>query len=66
MGKIKPCPWCGHVAGVYTDGWEDNDRTLVYGHFVKCKNTRCHVKPCTVYFDTIDQAIEAWNRRAET
>ena len=31
MEKLKPCPFCGYVAGVYTDGWEDYDRTLVYG-----------------------------------
>lgn len=64
MQELKPCPFCGRKPSrvrehyvVYT--------TLIY-YSVECKapNTKCKVKPKTGFFKSEEEAIDAWNRRA--
>ena len=53
--KLKPCPFCGSEA------------TLdYYGRYVSCtnRNGSCEVRPHTKFYDTPDEAIQAWNKRA--
>ena len=50
MEELKPCPFCGGEA-------EDFGVDVFW---VTCKN--CHIG--TESFDTLQEAIEAWNRRA--
>ena len=60
--EIKPCPFCGGEAelthGTLFDGearWFD----------VICKNTRCRGFSLVCNNHTEDEAIEAWNKRAD-
>ena len=54
MADLKPCPFCGgtdlHVVSVY--GTE---------YYVDCFTCTT----CGPYGETYEEAIEAWNRRAE-
>ena len=48
MFELKPCPFCGDDANIVTG------------------NTWVHCMGCgaeTDYYDTVEEAIEAWNRR---
>ena len=56
MSELKPCPFCGGEATI-----EDN------GDFVdvSCKDMFCRGWTSCLEFKTKQQAIEAWNRRAE-
>jgi len=67
--KLNPCPFCGG-ASVSDDHQEEYDGTMVS----RGKEVRCRVCPAKiiVYDDiyeaqyaSIDQATEAWNRRAK-
>lgn len=59
MDKLKPCPFCGGRA-VMIGAPFTHDRFLV-----ACKNRgdACKCEPCTNWFDTREEAAEAWNRR---
>jgi Lar family restriction alleviation protein len=46
--ELKPCPFCGGEA--YAP-----DRTT----WLRCRECGCE----TNYFETLEEAIEAWNRR---
>ena len=55
MAELKPCPFCGGKAGI-----------MRYSHIKKvsfCFCTSCKVKMPNML--TREEAIEAWNRRAE-
>lgn len=58
MDKLKPCPFCGGEAAI---------RNLHDEWWVECDMTRgwCEVIPRTWSYDTKEEAIEAWNRRAD-
>ena len=60
MAELKPCPFCGDNA--FLAEWT-YDLTLgnVLMHFVECNG--CHA--ITFEYDTEEEAIKAWNRRAE-
>ena len=51
---LKPCPFCGGEADI------DHDHTVEENHAFGCRK-------CGVWFDTFnaDDAIAAWNRRAD-
>lgn len=53
--ELKPCPFCGkkpRVVGV------------VPQIYIACVNEKCPVNSETIFFQTREKAIEAWNRRA--
>jgi len=54
---IKPCPFCGGKAYVGVYDYE------AYGESVCVRCSGCHVE--TFEYDTVENAIEAWNSRAE-
>lgn len=60
--KIKPCPFCGTVGEVshYDGGWFGDDIWIA-----ACPNDMCVVAPWTDPFDTMEDAVTAWNTRTE-
>ena len=58
MTKLKPCPFCGGEAKIIQG-------SLYYGYRVGCENYRCTTCPITYSYHTIEEAIEAWNTRAD-
>lgn len=60
MEELKKCPFCGGEAEVSfyksTESW-----------YVECALSKgsCATIPCTYPYSTKEEAIEAWNRRAE-
>ena len=53
--KLKPCPFCGQIP-------------KVLGKFyfcISCENPDCMKKPETRYYHEIENAVIAWNKRAE-
>lgn len=57
MDKLKSCPFCGETPVVH----HPIDAT----YYIECINSGCSCLPETWYYDTEEEAIEAWNRRAE-
>lgn len=55
--KIKPCPWCGIVPGVY--------KTPYGGVYFECTNYACPVQPMSQVFSRKDKLVRRWNERAE-
>lgn len=55
MDKLKSCPNCGNYPILRQDASEWK---------VECIGEGCKCLPSTWYYDTKEQAIEAWNRRA--
>ena len=53
--ELKPCPFCGERAILRRDS---------SGCYVKCNNGMCKVMLTTWYYETEEEAITAWNRRA--
>lgn len=54
----KPCPFCGGEAKVAKEGsW--TDQSLFYSVFCTCCRSQGY------WFRTIEEAIAAWNQRAE-
>ena len=54
MSELKPCPFCGGNASVRKESmWYE----------VCCDDCPCNVGRC--WFAKREEAIEAWNRRAE-
>ena len=65
--EMKPCPFCGADAELL-----DARKCLVVSKYsyifpysVKCSNRKCAVKPYAEYSSTEQEAIDAWNRRAD-
>ncbi len=52
MAELRECPFCGGEASVYSDGWR-----VWFG-------VSCMCGQHTNDFRTEQEAIEAWNRRA--
>lgn len=56
--KLKPCPFCGcefiNVMKIKGDGFR------ACGYFLECPE--CEIE--TPIYDTLEEAIEKWNRRA--
>lgn len=55
--KLKPCPFCGGTAGTIGDSVVEEDPAF----WVRC--WECGAE--TSVYNTKEEAIEAWNRRAD-
>ena len=54
--NIKPCPFCGSEAKVYTGGFGEK--------YVSCTNNNCGGSlDGGIWFTTDEKAIEIWNKR---
>ena len=66
MTKLKPCPFCGNKAKI-----EYSTRSMVYAQYeVFCGTCGAQMpnwKPLWLdrFFDTEEDAINAWNRRVK-
>ena len=58
--KLKLCPFCGGVAK-FVLGEQYREEFKQSNDWIQCSS--CGVE--TPYFDTPEEAAEAWNRRAE-
>lgn len=63
MTELKPCPFCGSKAKIFD--------TMDGEWYVSCSQSEyqetgiiCSCIPSTWIYDTKEDAIEAWNRRA--
>lgn len=53
--KLKPCPFCGGEAEI--------TKTYAFDYYFYVGCQRCRVE--TGYYDTEEEAINAWNTRVE-
>lgn len=58
MTELKKCPFCGGGWGITMNCYSDDNTTF----HVEC----CDCGARTEEFKTQDEAIEAWNRSADT
>ena len=68
MEKLKPCPFCGShgilEGGDFIGGW--NEKTGPRPYMAECSNQDCIASYMIgAVYDTKEEAIEAWNRRAD-
>ena len=65
MAELKPCPFCGRKPSKV----REIKVPMISGFFytVECKapQSKCGIKPTTSYCNSREEAIEAWNRRAD-
>ena len=60
--ELKPCPFCG----VVPDGVNSYNLSGNTYFFVMCVNGNCEVGPeADYYYETPEEAADAWNTRAE-
>lgn len=60
--NLKPCPFCGGEATLrHTKDREGK----MYGELwiVSCEARSCYIRPCTSFYTSEEEAIEAWNTR---
>ena len=64
MSELKPCPFCGkeNIAIVPT---KDLGIDGEFGYFACCNAQRDGCGACSGWSASEDEAIDAWNRRAE-
>ena len=57
--KLKSCPFCGGEAEL--DHFDSDE------WYICCANLdgECEIRPSTRFYETKEEAIEAWNRRSE-
>lgn len=58
MQELKPCPFCGSEASMFGD-----ESTGTWNVF--CNNGLCPTEPGTAICFSEQEAVEAWNTRAE-
>ena len=63
--KLKPCPFCGEKLEITANAYSSYYSGPVWKHWnwyrVQCP--QCEVQ--TTEYPTVEEAIEAWNRRAK-
>ena len=65
--KLKPCPFCAEKGIIRIFIGQDDEPVF----YVRCgmwigRNTKfCHIRPKTKHFSKEEDAIKAWNTRAE-
>ena len=57
--KIKPCSYCGGAAEI-----KYYHRKAITRYKIKCCK-RCTKEIITIIYNTLEQAIKAWNRRKD-
>ena len=62
--ELKPCPFCGGEATLFQIKCITHSNGGAGMFQVKCVNLQCNVSPKTMYESSKDEAIVAWNRRA--
>lgn len=62
---LKPCPFCGGVAVLqYTD--DNNSRPFVQCKFGTMRTPKCPASRLYLWdYLTVEEAVEAWNRRKD-
>lgn len=60
MAELKPCPFCGKKPRIKFF----NGDPAIRKYDVGCNQTLCPCRPRTRLYANVDDAIEAWNRRA--
>lgn len=55
--ELKPCPFCG---GEAIDTYNTHHKYIIY-----CENENCMMNQNEVGYESLEEAIEAWNRRAD-
>lgn len=61
MIELKPCPFCGGEPTMRSLAETANYEATNY---ILCLNDNCSVKPSMMKtYSTMEEAIEAWNRR---
>lgn len=64
MAELKPCPFFGGKANTHACADLDNETLkIIYGGKYGAHCCECHV--ATLPYPSEEEAIEAWNRRAE-
>ena len=63
MSELKPCPFCGGEVVLSSLEYHDKDNDTYYG--VDCLNYECVACGNIPRFTRKEDAINAWNRRAE-
>jgi len=58
--ELKPCPFCGGIAELRSFGVN-----TLKEYWVSCYEHTCKINPQTGCYKTAEEAIAAWNRRAE-
>ena len=56
-----PCPFCGSRAH---ERCHIRDDGRPHKYSIECGNPNCRISPDTYYYETRDEAIAAWNKRA--
>jgi Lar family restriction alleviation protein len=57
MNELKPCPFCGNIdIKIHAPYFTENRYVMV-----QCYSCNCS----TAVYKTVDQAVEAWNRRTK-
>lgn len=55
--NLKPCPWCKQIPKAYTGEIFSIAR-------VECVNPECLVNPRTPMMNSLEEAIELWNKQS--
>ena len=63
--KLKPCPFCGRKPSKVREHYTSGNAFAFYMVECKAPMTKCFIKPKTSFCKTKEEAIEAWNTRAE-
>ncbi len=64
MAELKPCPFCGGKGKIEAENWWSATGNSKYLALCENYDNGCWGMQEN-WFDTLEQAIEAWNRRAE-
>lgn len=56
--ELKPCPFCEDGGMIKLECLNN-----IFYYSISCINPRCFIKPSTIWFETEQEAIDAWNIR---
>lgn len=61
--ELKPCPFCGGKAERKESYKITGSGRLIPQYCIKCGYERCGLYVVTCNRDTVEEAVEIWNRR---